>query len=418
MGFLHQVCYNISVSAGKLRWFGFRGIIDKLFPGFLVNRKWRRLKQNAIRYPIAPKPGFTVIADFSVPVSSAKTARDLVTALKLAGIPYQTYNLGHKSPISINKDLFTREHEFRTLRYTHIISNVIIPSSIELPLTKLIYLFASFDSGVTLPEGANAIVAMSEFNFAYFNRLKSETCGKIPILQMLYPFMVGNAPTVPWECVRKKLGIAFDDFVVFYNYAVCSNRKNPEGVAHAFSIAFENIPKAKLLFKISGELAFPDLYDSLKKLICRLNISDRVIFYNDYVSDTDIINITNAIDVYCSLHRGEGFGLGMAEAMSLGKPVVATDWGGSVEFIKDGIAFPIPYKLEPMNRNSWDEIAYPTVTHWAEPDVNAAAAVLKKLYMDPQLCRHTGDLAKAFIHEKYSVTNFRKSALAVLDGAR
>ena len=90
-----------------------------------------------------------------------------------------------------------------------------------------------------------------------------------------------------------------------------------------------------------------------------------------------------------SLHRGEGFGLVLAEAMLLGKPVIATAWSGNTDFMDRSNAALIDYRLVPARD---DRSVYRGL--WAEPDVAEAACLLRMLADDPGLRRAMGEQAR------------------------
>ena len=83
---------------------------------------------------------------------------------------------------------------------------------------------------------------------------------------------------------------------------------------------------------------------------------------------------------YASLHRSEGFGLTLAEAMHQGVPVLATDWSATAEFIDAEVGFPVPYRLVPVeDRQQRHDVEQ---GRWAQPDVAAAAEILRKCHQD------------------------------------
>ena len=92
--------------------------------------------------------------------------------------------------------------------------------------------------------------------------------------------------------------------------------------------------------------------------------------------------------MYAALHRSEGFGLPIAEAMLAGHPVVATGWSGNMQFMSKDTAFPVSYRLVPVRD---PEVKYEvTGASWAEPDVEHAAALLQQLRREPDLVRAMG----------------------------
>ena len=109
-----------------------------------------------------------------------------------------------------------------------------------------------------------------------------------------------------------------------------------------------------------------------------------------------MLRLYKSCDVYVSLHRAEGLGLGMAEAMSLGLPVIATAWSGNMTFMDHVNSCPVRYRLAPV----LDTAVYRTTqledtTMWAEPEVEDAAHWMKRLFDDPALRLELGDCAQA-----------------------
>jgi glycosyltransferase involved in cell wall biosynthesis len=105
--------------------------------------------------------------------------------------------------------------------------------------------------------------------------------------------------------------------------------------------------------------------------------------------------LLNSCDVYLSLHRSEGFGLGMAEAMSLGKAVVATAFGGNTSFMTSEVACLVGYRMRPIVED--DHLTQPVYKRvyrpgrwWAEPDVDQAASWLRLLADDVGFRRELG----------------------------
>jgi glycosyltransferase involved in cell wall biosynthesis len=97
-------------------------------------------------------------------------------------------------------------------------------------------------------------------------------------------------------------------------------------------------------------------------------------------------------DCLVSLHRSEGLGLHCAEAMWLGKPVVATRYSGNLDFMDDGNSFLVDHTLVPVRHG---EGVYPADAVWADPDLDQAADHLRRLATDPDLGRRVGARARA-----------------------
>ena len=99
----------------------------------------------------------------------------------------------------------------------------------------------------------------------------------------------------------------------------------------------------------------------------------------------DLWALTACCDVLVSLHRAEGYGLTIAEAMALGRPVVATGWSGNVDFMAGPGCFAVPWRLVPA-RDPQATYDLPDAV-WAEADVAAAAVALRQVAGDTAL-RH------------------------------
>jgi glycosyltransferase involved in cell wall biosynthesis len=113
-------------------------------------------------------------------------------------------------------------------------------------------------------------------------------------------------------------------------------------------------------------------------------------------------SLINCCDVYVSLHRSEGFGIGMAEAMKLGKVVISTNYSGNVDFTNKDTACVVDYRLIPVG----DGYVLPDgKSMWADPDIEHAAFYMKKLYTDSEFYNIISHNGKKFIdtHYNYSV---------------
>jgi hypothetical protein len=106
-----------------------------------------------------------------------------------------------------------------------------------------------------------------------------------------------------------------------------------------------------------------------------------------------------ACDVYVSLHRAEGIGLTIADAMALGKPVIATGWSGNTDFMNIANSFPVSYRLVELDRNVGP---YPAGEVWAEPSVEHTAELMRFVVDHPAEAKARGAEARRAIHRDYS----------------
>ena len=114
-------------------------------------------------------------------------------------------------------------------------------------------------------------------------------------------------------------------------------------------------------------------------------VSDRpdIIVRNELLPAGDRLALVAAADCYVSLHRSEGLGLTMAEAMAVGTPVIATAYSGNLDFMPEGSALLVPAAEVEVGPGHY----YPAKGHWADPDIDAAAGMMRRVEADPALRR-------------------------------
>lgn len=370
-----------------------------------------------------PTRGITLIGQFTQYGSPCKVVRDFAHALKKAGIPFQTFNVDADKPrvtAEELQDILTSVSDFALDRYDHIVELMpsIVPNSVHIPRARIA--FWEFDTGFLfgypeMPYEAH-VIAMSDFNAKHFRELLPE---RVKVSKVLYPFQWEEPTDLPSrEDVRNRYHIASNAMAVLFNfdYGAGYHRKNPYGALEAFARAFRNVPNVQMVVKTKSADTHPQRRDYLKSLAQQLGIANQVVFINDAVPQRDLFGLVAACDVYLSLHRGEGFGITLAEAMSMGKPVVCTDWSATTEFCKPECTLPVPFKIMPVDpEQKIDQPFYETVATWAEPDIDAAAAALKRLYDDPAFRAELGEKGRASIMNQFSTEEFRKSISSFLD---
>jgi len=178
-------------------------------------------------------------------------------------------------------------------------------------------------------------------------------------------------------------------FLFMFDYLSVFERKNPLAVIEAFSRAFAPSEGPVLVVKsINGDLR------RLDRERVRLAAADRpdIVLLEEYVTKGERNALLARADAYVSLHRAEGFGLTMAEAMLLGKPVIATGYSGNLDFMTEENSFLVPYE---MGEVPPDCDPYPAGTPWAEPDVDEAARLMRLVVDEPDLAAGKAAVAAA-----------------------
>lgn len=396
------------VSAIKsARVWGVRGIINYLHRLPVL---WRLAHADRGGYA-TPERGLTLIGPFSIPSGLSQCMRHFAQRLDEAGIPHQTFDTcdRHSLPKADYAHLLTPRSQFDLSRYDHVIELFASHAPKAKNRVHSILAFWEFESGLAyaVPEALTGtpLLAMSDFNRELMEKAARPGTS---VRKIRYPLVLNNSAYTPSDELRRRYKIPSSVFVCFFNFDYGSSyyRKNPEAVVSAFAKAFPKGDENAVLVLKSSRPREP-YADYLHRAVAENGVKDRVVLIEESVSQPDMTGLLAACDVYVSLHRGEGFGIGMAEAMSLGKCVVATDYSASTEFCKPGHAFPIPYQMVNVPSEQRDIVAYAKVETWADADVDAAAAALRRLYDDPALRSTMGQAAKNFIADYFSLDNFK-----------
>ena len=207
----------------------------------------------------------------------------------------------------------------------------------------------------------------------------------------------------PARRTRAQLGVP-DGFVFLFCFDFFSipERKNPLGVIEAFCRAFPSPSPAgaggrpQLVVKsINGDKRLADLERLRLRVLDRPDVHVR----DGYLDPAEHLALVGACDAYVSLHRAEGFGYTMAEAMLLAKPVIATGYSGNLEFMDEGNGLLVDYSLVPIGEGS---APYPATSRWADPDLDQAADHMLRLVEDPKTGRRIARQARDDIRTWHS----------------
>lgn len=165
-------------------------------------------------------------------------------------------------------------------------------------------------------------------------------------------------------------------FVYSFDLGSYPARKNPLGVVQAFRLAFPDPSlNVGLVLKHTGAPGVFEAYRAALQLLARTD--PRIIVIDHEMERDEVLSLIATCDAYLSLHRSEGLGLGMIEAMMLGKPVIATDYSGSRDFLTPSTGFPIQHTLTRVHRH---EYPHAERQHWAEPDLQHAARTMRAIH--------------------------------------
>jgi glycosyltransferase involved in cell wall biosynthesis len=222
-----------------------------------------------------------------------------------------------------------------------------------------------------------------------------KVCGK-PVTRVPLPLVVGDDSGLQ----RCHFGLREDDYVFFCSFDFNSSiaRKNPWAVMEAFRQAFpRGDEKVTLLIKSSNGKRHGALF---LRMLAMAASDKRIVVRDDMLERPDLQALHRCIDVYVSLHRCEGFGLGMAEAMCIGKPVVATAYSGNMEFMTPDNSCLVDYRMIEIQAGDYP---HGTGQQWADPDPAHAASYMRALHQDREWAERIGAQARLDMARDFSV---------------
>lgn len=209
-------------------------------------------------------------------------------------------------------------------------------------------------------------------------------------------------PAVTRQLSRRHFGISESAyvFVFFFDLTSYIERKNPFALLSAFAKLRARRPYAdvQLVMKANNKHVDPAAFSRFLSAVRPFERHALVIDHT--LSDNEVKGLVRAGDAFVSLHRAEGFGFGLAEAMYFGKPVVATAYSGNVDYMTPETSHLVPYRLVPVQEGQYPFSAGQV---WAEPDVDEAAAHMIALVDDPAGGRALGARASAHVRDHFSL---------------
>lgn len=204
---------------------------------------------------------------------------------------------------------------------------------------------------------------------------------------------------------RETFGLPGDAVLFFMNIDVSSDlaRKNPAAALAAFRVAFPCDKNVTLVVKLSHSRTGMPWADATD-LVAELSGMQNTVVIDRQLSYVETLSLSAACDAYVSLHRAEGLGLNLLEAMSLGKPVIATDWSGNMDFMSHDDACLVGHDLVPVRARhvAYRPEAIGPGQVWAEPRIAEAAAWMRRLAADASLRRRIGGAAQTAMDARQS----------------
>lgn len=368
-----------------------------------AKNRFRKANKNGIRRSARLPQGVNLVAYIRAEMGLGVAARGMASALAATHIPFNVINL-ESGNYSRHTDYSWAHKEVPRSNYDITIVCVNPDNSFNLrtqvPVSILGDRYVVGYWFWELPEMPDDWMPAFEFTdevWAPTHFIKDAIAAKSPAPVVRVPPVVAVAEA--GHISRKELGLPEDGFLflAMFDSASVLQRKNPLGVLRAFKNAFDaSDARVGLVMKFNN----PDPREPLFQLVQEQVAGWNNIFLVDRVMDrAEVTSLIKTCDCFVSLHRSEGFGLGPAEAMSLGKPAIITHWSGSTDYMTADNCLPVDYELVKLGQ---DYGPYKANQHWAEPNLEQAAQWMKRIAIDADLARRIGFAAQQTISLKFS----------------
>ncbi|GAA0856850.1 glycosyltransferase [Aliiglaciecola litoralis] len=360
-------------------------------------QRLRSITDDAI--PAGKVNGVNLIGYSGATTGLGEDVRNLAAMLESIDIPYAINMLGHPadSVAYIKKQDRLVEH-----RYSHSIFCI-----------NLIEYQKIWQSTPDLHKVYGKIALQAPWELPNLPKVSKECLDSVDTFWCISSFVLNafesqeytNSVLVPPICIANTEITSFNQlqsrpFTFLYVFDASSylQRKNPLAAVNAFQTAFPTQTDVRLVLKVANVKDSSD-YQALQ----RACLSDKRIKLDSQMYSTDqLTQLMQRCDCYLSLHRSEGFGRTIAEACILGKPVIATNWSGSVDILGEQNVLSVSYRLVPVEEGQYP---YSEGQAWAEAEIDDAADKMRQIVSLPEKQRaQIGDLNRIRVLERYTLT--------------
>jgi glycosyltransferase involved in cell wall biosynthesis len=357
----------------------------------LLNKAWHFLVLRTLARPSLQEEGFNIFGYFSKMLGQGEVVRAFADDMiekgeKIALVDFYENNHGSVPPSEIDR---FRKYFHKPLQYgtnLFFIDIPVIPTvRRNLPFVfknkrNIAVFWWEFESGFE-----DRIPILNQFEEVYvFSDFIKETLNALPdrrfiVTKIKYPFkknwIIEESPAQ----IREGLGLQ-GKFCFFFNFDYKSSyhRKNPEATLKALHDEFEQEKNVVFVVKTTNSKDFNSKENRFQQWVDAYDLNARVIIIKQPLTRNEFMSLLNAMDCFVSLHRGEGLGLGILEALALNLPVIATNYGGNKEYMDSENAYPVDYTLVDAHD---DYASYRGVRQWAEPDHDCARKQMRAVYI-------------------------------------
>jgi glycosyltransferase involved in cell wall biosynthesis len=344
----------------------------------------------------ASRRGINVVGWVDAPTGVGQAARGTLAALRTAGLPHATWSLDDERELHARTSAEGAPFDVTVMHVNADMMEVIterLPRWVTAGRHRVGYWFW---------ELAHFPLAFAPA-FALLDEVWAPTRFCLEAYRPIAPVPVRWVPpSVPIPTAapsdRAALGVAADAFLLLFAFDARSvpERKNPAALLRALRLAVQASPRPlHLLLKVNHAEENAALLADLGARAAGLPVT----LLTRAMTRANVDGLLAACDAYSSLHRSEGLGLPLIEAMMLGKPVLATGYGGCTDFLDEKTGWVVRHSLVALERAHGP---YPPGAVWAEPDVEHAAEQLLRLVHDAEARRQRAALAQRRVVDLYA----------------
>jgi glycosyltransferase involved in cell wall biosynthesis len=216
-----------------------------------------------------------------------------------------------------------------------------------------------------------------------------------------------------YKKTKSKRATPDNEKFTFYTIFQWTERKNPADLLRIFWHTFIGVPDVQLIIKTylanHTDIEISKIMLEYGKIVCNFPLAKDCYTENKYpsvkflthmLSDEEMQQLHADGDCYISLHRGEGFGLPIVEAMAAGNPAIATNFYACEDYLTKYNSMPVSYQLEPVYNMPWI-CWYRGIQLWAQPNLMEASRYMMWAYQNREAVRDMGYNAQKTIEEKY-----------------
>ena len=351
--------------------------------------------------------GVNLIAYIRAEMGLGTAARGIAHALQSASVPFNILNFEHANP-SLHRDESWMHKETTSSSYEFTLLAV-NPDNLSNARTRVQkkcvkdrytigYWFWELPE---IPDDWQASFSLVDEVWAGSRFIQDAISlrSSVPVFRVPVPV---RAATSTNHFSRQDFSLPEDRFLFLSMSDTHSHlaRKNPLGAISAFKKAFSREDKrVGLVLKLSNVNTRDADQETIELIRDEIDGYENIYLLESDLMRSQVEGLLATSNCFLSLHRSEGFGLGPAEAMSLGKPVILTRWSGNTDYMTPTNSIGIDYRLVPVGKQLGP---YKPDQLWADPDLDQAAFWMQRLVEDPGLAEKTGRLGQETIAAEFS----------------